>query len=476
MIPPGIMGAEANEETTGDAGERPGGAGGAGEVAGAPAAPPLSRGRRIWIRAILVLATILAVLSIFSIWANRQLLNPDNWSKTSTQLLQKQAIRAAVSGYLIDQLYAHVNVSDEIKSGLPKQLQPLSGPLSGALHNLAEQGAEMALENAHVQNIWSNANRAAAQTLVTIVNGGGKRVQIEGGTVSLNLRQIVADIASRLGLPSSVSEKLPASVATLKVVTSKQLGLVRNGAKALHALAIWLVVVVLALYALAMYLATGHRRRTLLWVGWSLVLAGVMVLVGRKIGQGQIVSAITSDASIVPAANDAYSVATSLLVEVATAAIIIGIPVILAAWLAGPAHWATSTRRFLAPLFREREGLPYWITGVVLALVFIWGPIQATRNPPTILLFIVLAFVGAYVFAHQIAAEFPDAHPVPIGVALRDYRHALRERVAHMRSHPAKDAGPSTAAELERLAALHDRGAISDEEYAAAKRDAISGA
>ena len=188
--------------------------------------------------------------------------------------------------------------------------------------------------------LWQNANCAADQTLVTIVKGGGSRVQINGGTVSLNLRQIVADLAQRLGLPASVADKLPASVANLKVVTSSQLGLVRNLAKALHALALRLTILVFVLYALAMFLARGYRRRTLMWVGWSLVFAGLLVLVGRKIGQGQLVSAITSDASIEPAANDAYSVATSLLVQVASAAIIIGIPVILAAWLAGPARWA----------------------------------------------------------------------------------------------------------------------------------------
>ena len=43
----------------------------------------------------------------------------------------------------------------------------------------------------------------------------------------------------------------------------------RNLAKALHALAVWLTVLVVALYALAMFLARGYRRRTLMWVGYE---------------------------------------------------------------------------------------------------------------------------------------------------------------------------------------------------------------
>ncbi len=197
---------------------------------GSVSQPP--HAHRIWVRVILVVATVLAIFAIFAIWANRQLLNPENWSKTSTSLLQKQTVRTALAGYLVNQLYANIDVPAQLRSGLPTQLEPLAGPLSGALHGVAEQAAERALENARVQALWQKANRAADQTLVTVVDGGGSRVQINGGTVSLNLRQVVADLATELGLPAGVAEKLPASVADLKIVTSSQLGLVRTGAKA----------------------------------------------------------------------------------------------------------------------------------------------------------------------------------------------------------------------------------------------------
>jgi len=442
-----------------------------GQVAGgsseAPAAPS-GGAHRIWVRLILALATVLAVFAIFAIWANRQMMNPTNWSKTSTSLLQKPTIRTAMAGYLVDQLYANINVPAQIKSGLPTRLEPLAGPLSGALHSVAEQAAERVLAAPRVQSAWQKANYAADQALVRVVNGGGSRVQINGGTVSLNLRQIVTDLSATLGLPEGLAAKLPASVASLKVVTSSQLGLARNLAKALHALALVLTILVFVLYLLAVALANGHRRRTLMWVGWSLVFAGLVVLVGRKVGQGQLVSAITSDASIEPAARDAYSVATSLLVQVASASIIIGVPVILSAMLAGPARWAVASRRFLAPHLRQRPALAYWATAALLALVFIWGPIPATRNPVEMLIFTILGFVGAHVLRDQIAREFPDAEPVSL-------RAAVGEKYAHARAATSRSPRPtSTAAELERLVALHDRAAITDEEYAAAKRELLA--
>ena len=275
-----------------------------------------------------------------------------------------------------------------------------------------------------------------------------------------------------------MAEKLPASVASLKIVTSSQLGLVRSGAKALHALAVWLTIIVFALYALAVYLARGHRRRTLMRVGWSLVLAGAVVLLGRKIGQGQLVSAITSsNASIEPAANEGYSVATSLLVQVASAAIVIGVPVILAAWFAGPARWATAGRRFLAPHFRERPAAAYGLAVALLVLLFIWGPIPATRNPLEMLLFTILALVGAHVLREQIAEEFPDAQPTTWRASMSEAAHSLGEKVSRARTAAAPAGaghGGSKADELERLVALHDRGALSDEEFAATKRELLT--
>src|SRR5438477_13110157 len=94
-----------------------------------------TRGRRTLVAVLLWGTTLLAVVGIFAVWANREMLNPDNWSSTSTQLLQNAAVREATANYLVEQLYANVDVEQELKARLPAQIQPLAGPLAGALHN-----------------------------------------------------------------------------------------------------------------------------------------------------------------------------------------------------------------------------------------------------------------------------------------------------------------------------------------------------
>ena len=99
-----------------------------------------------------------------------------------------------------------------------------------------------------------------------------------------------------------------------------------------------------------------------MWIGLEPRVAGLLVLVGAQGRQGQLVGAVTWDASIEPAVRDATSVATSLLVQVATPAIIVGVPLILVRVAGGPgALGAGHTRLPGAPAARA-AALAYWAT------------------------------------------------------------------------------------------------------------------
>ena len=52
----------------------------------AEAAPAPGRAHHKLALAIIAVASILSLLAIFALWANRQLLNTDNWTETSSEL------------------------------------------------------------------------------------------------------------------------------------------------------------------------------------------------------------------------------------------------------------------------------------------------------------------------------------------------------------------------------------------------------
>jgi hypothetical protein len=263
---------------------------------------------------------------------------------------------------------------------------------------------------------WKQANKAADQTLVNIVNGGKGAVQINGGEVSLNLAAIDADITNRLGLPD-LSSKLPPSVANLKILKSNQIKLVQDVGKALKGLALLLTIIVPLLYALAIWLARGYRRRTLMNVGIAIVFAGVLVFLARTVIVSQVTDSLVKTDSVRPAAMAVISIATSMLSEIAGAFVVVGVPLIAAAWFAGPARLAVRGRRAIAPFLRDRPDWTFGIVAVIMALIFIWQPIPATGTPVGIIVFLALAFLGTR------AAASSDRRGVPRHIAaLRDTR------------------------------------------------------
>ena len=113
------------------------------------------RGHPRWVAVLVILGTILAVVAIFSIWANRQALNTDNWVHTSDRILANEKVEERLSDYLADQLFANVDVEAELEKSCRRNWQPLAGAGRRRPHQLAPKVAERALENPQVQALWA---------------------------------------------------------------------------------------------------------------------------------------------------------------------------------------------------------------------------------------------------------------------------------------------------------------------------------
>jgi hypothetical protein len=434
--------------------------------------------------ALVVAGTIAALLSIVAIWVQRQVLDGDNWTNASSRLLEDPAIRTAVGGYLVDQLYANVDVAGELRARLPAQAKGLAGPAAGGLRSVLGNVADQALQRPRVQAAWEEANRRAHAQLIRVLDGGGSVVNTENGVVSLDLGALLADLDARTGIGGRLAGKVPPGSASVVILRSNQLKTAQNIASALRPLAIALTALMLVLYALAVWLARGWRRRALRAVGAGLIVAGAGALLVRRFAGDEIVASLVTTATLRPAVSAAWRIETSLLQNIAHAAIAYGAVTVLGAWLAGPTSWAVSLRRTLAPYLRD----PAWAWGglavVVLALL-VWAPTQALRQPATALVLIALLAGGFEALRRQTAREFPAgerrlAADMRAAVASVGAARAGRERAGGGPAVDAPAASPAPAAQdtiarLERVAALHDRGALTDDEFAAEKRAILDG-
>ncbi len=437
-----------------------------------------------------VLGSVLTFLSVFAIWTERQALNTDDWVSTSGRLIQNQKIREAVGNYLVDQLYENVDVEKELKEILPGETKQLAGPVSGGLRQVAGDGADQVLQSATAQELWKSANRSTHEQLLEVLEEKEGTVATEEGKVSLNLGSLVTNLADQVGIGENLAEKLPPDAGQVTILRSDQLKTAQDIVVAIKGLALILSLLTLLCFGAAIYLSRDGRWVTVLFCGIGLVSAGFAVIVVREISGGIVVGQLVDEESVKPAAEAAWSIGTSLMISIATTVIVIGVLFSVAGWLASPTGSARSTRRFLAPALGEHPAYAYALLAIIVGIYFISAPTQNLRSFLTTLIIAGLAAFGIHELRKQAAEEFPDADfgeffgrtKERVVGAVKDAN--LGERASKLRLPEARkptdeapttevapaDADDARLARLERLAALHEKGVLSDEELAAEKK------
>src|SRR5689334_5277488 len=95
--------------------------------------PVLSGRRRALVWALVVVASLIGLGAILTTWVHRQMLDKQSWRDASAELIQDQQVRDALSVYLVNELYANVDVSAALAQELPTALKGLAPTAAGAL-------------------------------------------------------------------------------------------------------------------------------------------------------------------------------------------------------------------------------------------------------------------------------------------------------------------------------------------------------
>ena len=205
---------------------------------------------------LVVLATIIGIVSVFALWAKRQLLETETWSTTSEQLIQNADIQDALNTFVVTTIFDNVDVEAKLADRLPPQAAPLAGPLSGALRSAADNVVGKALDSPKIQQLFVEASATAQSRLIALIEDKGQFVSTTGGVVSLDLTSVVTSVTTELGLPD-VASKLPPDASSIEIMKSDELSAAQKGLNLLKKLGYILTALTLLLYAAAIALAAG---------------------------------------------------------------------------------------------------------------------------------------------------------------------------------------------------------------------------
>jgi hypothetical protein len=370
-------------------------------------------GWRRWVPWVLiVVAATIGLVASLNVWVKRQALSTDNWANASSQLLENREIRSALSVYLVDQLYEKVDVGQALEERLPPETKPLGPPLAAALQPALVRVTDGLLGRPRVQQLWENSNRRAHRLFTALVEGKHGVLQATNGNVVLDLRPLLDEVVERTGVGERVQQRLPPDAGQLVVMEGSELETARRSVDVIRVLSYFLVFLMLALFAAAVYIARDRRRKMLMAAGVSLVIVGLIVLVARRFAGSYLVDALTSNPDAKDSISAAWAIGTELLRDVGINVVIYGALVVFAAWIAGPSRPAVWSRRVSAPTMRDRPVVVYSLVSLVLLVVLLTGPTDAQRVYPLLVLF-ALALVGTEVLRRQTMREFPPASARP---------------------------------------------------------------
>jgi hypothetical protein len=368
--------------------------------------------RKAGIAVLLSVATLLWIGFGLGLWAERQVLDTEQWVDTSGDLLENEPVRTALGLFIVDRLFDSEEVQAQIEEVLPPRLDPLAGPAAAGLKEVARRNAPRLLGNAIALNAWRAANEAAHGELIALVEGRS------GGNLTLDLGTLFQQVAEGTGLPPESVDRLPPEVASLQIASGDDLQTAQDALDLFETLVWVLVVLAVAFFAGAVALSRD-RRRTLVSVGGCLMFAGLAVLAVRRLAGGAVVEALADAPNAMGAADDAWDISTSLLVDVAQGSVLLGLFIVTGAWLASAGRRATAFRRVSAYAMRERVGLVRAGLGVAILLLVIWGPVPWTQRFWTIVVFTVAAFAWLEWIRRRTLEEFPEQPPPRLSLRSR---------------------------------------------------------
>jgi hypothetical protein len=304
-----------------------------------------------------------------------------------------------------------------------------------------------------VINLMQASTRVAHAEFLRIVDekpGAGQKVYLQ-------LRPVVLKLAGRLGLEDRVAARLPADAGRFVVLDDSNgtIDTVRQSVRLVRALSLFLLLVVVALYAAALWLARGWRREAILRCGVGVLVVGLLLFVIRHVLQGVLLDALVGERPARPAVAAAYLILTELLVAIAWTTVAVGLITVVLAFLAGPSRVARRFRAFAAPGLVRHPWIAWSVDALAILLILIAAPIDDWNKLVSRLVTFAVIIGLTEAIRRRAREEHPDG----------GWRWDDVERWRRTRAAPAAATAADAVGQLERLAALRDRGAITNDEF-----------
>ena len=309
----------------------------------------------------IVVACLLAPLSVVAVWTRNQVTNTDRYVATVSPLAADPAIQAAIADQITAQVFTYLDIQGLTtqvlgavadRGGLPpavaSRLEGLAVPIANGVQSFTRTQVGKVVQSDAFADAWVQANRVAHAELVAALTGeGGGAVTVQNDTVSLNLAAFIETVKARLVASGfTLAARVPEVAASFVLFQSADVTRARRVFNLLNTLGIWLPVITLILLVVGVYVARDHRR-ALVGAGLGVAVGMVVLALGLAVFRSIYLDAVP--ASVLP--HDAAAVLYDTIVRFLRAGLrtilVLGLVVAAGAFLTGRSVTAVRTRQGL---------------------------------------------------------------------------------------------------------------------------------
>ena len=396
---------------------------------------PRHRMRSLGSALLIILASVLALLSVVAVWTNSIVRDTDRYVATVAPLASDPDIQQAVTTRVTDAVIQRIDVDGLVKElsdaaaqkGVPPRaaslIGNLTGPITSGLKELVSSTVSRVVTSPAFETAWTNANRRAHAAVDKALTGqAGGTVSLKNNQVAIDIGPVVDQVKERLvDAGFGAAARIPEVKTDFVVVEGDSVGKIKSYLRVLEILGTWLPVITVLIAAAGVFLA-AHRRRALIGAALGVLVAmivlGVVLTVFRAVYLDHLPAGANEDA-----AGSIYDALVRFLRTGIRAVGALALVTALGAFFVGPSRPAVFTRHFLGTgigagrdvatsagmrlgaVGRFTHRYKRWI-GVVILLVA--AIVLFTWNYPTMAVVIWTAVIVLIAFAIR---EFLDPGP-----------------------------------------------------------------
>jgi hypothetical protein len=357
-----------------------------------------------------VIGSLLVPIAAVASWARTALFDTDVFVATYAPLARDPQVQAYVSDQVVGAIEQQVDIDAlvaDVMDGIAELVQDrprvtlalraLQQPAAAGVHSALDRAIAEVVASDAFANVWEGALRVSHTALVRALQGDPQAaLTINDQGIGLQLGPIVEQVKTNLvNRGFSLAASIPPVDRTIVLVPSSELQTVQLAYRVTVALGVWLPWVALAMLAGGVLLA---RRRTtaLIAAAGGIVIGTGLVLISLAVGKTLVLASVPVAVMPTTVSQLLFDSVTHGLVEIATAALVLGVVIALVAWLSGPyrpiqkgrAAWAEgweSARVTAAERGMSTGKLGAWIAGrqsLVLGLIVGVAALYLLLNRP----------------------------------------------------------------------------------------------